>query len=151
ATRIAGRSWERIDRNRSGNDPNNWGPTASGHTAGRVNSLKPVDQSVGLSVHTEPNPFNPYDGELAWIRFTLPVEVARLTVDIYDLHSRRIRRLTANAPAGTDQPLISWDGRDDRDRMMSIGRYIIVVEAIDLRGGETYIARCTVVSAGRLR
>ena len=147
ATSVAGRSWERIDPNRSGTDPDNWGPSASGHSAGRVNSLKPVAPGVRLSVYAEPNPFNPYDGELTQIHFTLPVEVARLTVDVYDLHSRRIRRLSANIPAGMDQPLITWDGRDDRGRMMPIGRYIIIVEAVDLRGGETYTARCTVVSA----
>ena len=155
ATRVAGRSWERIDLNRDGEDPDNWGPSAhpDGHTAGRLNSLQPVSHDSGLSIRVEPNPFSP-DGDgnddITWIYFTLPVPQARISIDIFDQRGRQVRRLTANRPAGSNVPVMEWNGRDDKGKILPIGRYIVLLEAIDMAGGRTYKARCTVVLAGRL-
>ncbi len=156
AARVKGRSWERIDHRGTGDDLYNWGSSADlrGHTAGRINSLRPVAPGEKTSVRAEPNPFNPTGRPDEWvthINFTLPVPVSSITVDIYNLHSRRIRRLAANIPAGTRSPVLTWDGRSDSGKMMLIGRYIVMAEAVDIRSGKVYKAKCTVVLAGRLK
>jgi len=155
ATRVAGRSWERIDCNRDGTDPHNWGPctSLSGHTAGRINSLFIENLPAEIELWVEPNPFSP-DGdnvdEETTIHFKAPSVSSRITVDIYNLNGRRIRRIASNITAGSSTPVLTWDGRNDKGRLMPIGRYIVLLEAVDMRSGKVHIGRCTVVLAGRL-
>jgi len=153
AGKVAGRSWERIDVTVSGLDINNWGPCAdlNGHTAGRQNSLTQVQPGMALSVRVEPNPFNPYQGEETRIYFNLPAAVARISVEVYNLTGRIVRRLASNIPAGSHNPSLKWNGRSDDGSLMPIGRYIIYIEAVDSRGGKVHSAKCTVVLADRLK
>ncbi len=84
-------------------------------------------------VRIAPNPFTPNgDGinDAAEFRFQLyDVSVQReLTIDIYDLAGRRIRRLErlnvirGLFDQGTDVP--EWDGRDDEGQQVAPGNYI---------------------------
>ena len=151
AGKVAGRSWERIDSSASGTDPFNWGPCAdpTGHTAGKANSLQIVKVSKAR-VRVDPNPFNPFLGDVTAISFKLPAPVSRITVSIFNSAGRRVRQLISNIPAGTREPLMYWDGRDDRHQLLPIGRYIIYLEALDSRTGKVYQAKCTTVVAANL-
>ncbi|NQU04739.1 MAG: lamin tail domain-containing protein [Calditrichaeota bacterium] len=153
ACEVRGRSLERIDLSGLDADTDNWGACAdpAGHTAGKMNSLQPVKPWITASVRVDPNPFNPYQGEVSKVYFTLPAAVARISVDIYDSYGRRVRKLTANHPAGSQSPLLSWDGKDNGGRIMPIGRYIVMVEAVDYRAGKVHAAKCTVVIADKLK
>ena len=153
ACKKAGRSWERIDLTVSGIDADNWGPCAdpAEHTAGRPNSLTSASPGTGADVSVEPNPFNPFRNQLTSVYLNLPVPVARVTVDIYNLRGFRIRRLAGNHPAGSNSTVLNWDGRNDSGRLVPIGRYIVLMEAVDSRGGKVYAAKCTVVVADKLR
>jgi len=153
AGRVAGRSWERIDAHSPGLEHDNWGPCAdfNGHTAGRANSLIPLAGHIKATVSVSPNPFNPYRGEVTVISFSLPAAVSRLTVYIYDAAGRRVGKPAVNIPAGSRSPLLTWDGRDDNDDLLPIGRYIVYAEAVDERSGKVHSTRCTVVLADRLK
>jgi hypothetical protein len=156
ASRVAGRSWERINAYRVGLDVCNWGPCAdpAQHTAGKPNSLRPIPPGLKTSMVIDPNPFNPFgsgpDRE-THISVRLPTEVARLTVTIFDANGRRVRRIHSNVPAGTSSPVLNWDGREDRGQLAPSGRYIVVAEALDARNGKTHTVRGTVVVADYLR
>ncbi len=79
-----------------------------------------VPQTFALSENF-PNPFN------AGTAVTVSVpEAGRVTIDVYDIAGRRIRRV-ANSwlAAGTSNPFI-WDGRDDRGTASATGVYLIV-------------------------
>ena len=149
---VAGRSWERIDFKRPGLEGNNWGACADlrGHTAGRPNSLTAAIPGIKTSVNVDPNPFNPFRGERTVINFTLPVEVVRVTVEIFDLTGRKNRSLVRNIPAGSVNPSLEWDGRDDSNRLVVIGRYIVFMQAVDAQNGKIHTAKCTVVVADKL-
>ena len=152
ACRVAGRSWERIDFHRSGLEDRNWGACADlgGHTAGRPNSLTVASPGFKTTVKVDPNPFNPFRGERTAINFTLPVDVVRVTVEIFDLTGRKIKSLAKNIPAGSVNPSLEWDGRDGDNKLIPIGRYIVFIQAVDVRGGTVHTAKCTVVVADRL-
>jgi hypothetical protein len=151
AGNVAGRSWERINPELSGISLFNWGPCAdpAGHTAGKANSLQPVKVSKA-GVRVDPNPFNPFQGGVVVISFRLPTPVSRVSLSIFNSAGRRVRQLVSNLPAGTREPMLYWDGRDDNNRLLPIGRYIIYLEALDNRTGKIYQAKCTVVVADNL-
>jgi hypothetical protein len=151
AGNVAGRSWERINPDLSGTSLFNWGPCAdpAGHTAGKANSLQPVKVSKA-GVRVDPNPFNPFQGGVVVISFRLPAPVSRVSLSIFNSAGRRVRQLVSNLPAGTREPMLYWDGRDDNNRLLPIGRYIIYLEALDSRTGKIYQAKCTVVAAENL-
>jgi hypothetical protein len=69
---------------------------------------------------------------------------ARLTIDIYGLSGRRVRRLGPE-PAATGFVSLSWDGRDESGGALAAGTYLYVVSA---RGdGETSSRRGILVMA----
>lgn len=153
AANVKGRSWERISADHSGMQVDNWGPSAdlNGHTAGQVNSVIEVSTDFNMSVRVDPNPFAPEKGESAAIFINIPTPVSRLSIDIYDLRGLVIKRLTSNIPAGSTTPVLSWNGRDNEDKLKPVGRYLVYAEAVDYRSGRVHKARCTVVLAGRLK
>jgi len=73
-----------------------------------------------------PNPFNP----TVEIRFGLKVG-AQTRMDIYDLRGRRVRRLIDEyRTPGTHR--VVWHGRDEGDRGVASGVYVMVLESGDL-------------------
>lgn len=65
-----------------------------------------------------PNPFNPSTR----IRFDLPRDSERVTVDIYDLAGRHVRRIFAG-PAAAGLQTLDWNGKDDAGRQVVSGVY----------------------------
>ncbi len=152
---IKDRSFERIFRKGDTDITSNWGSCAalSGHTAGSQNSLQSSPGNGIVKIWAIPNPFSPdndgFDDQTV-LHFELPGEMSRITIEIFDLHGRSVRRLVSNIPAGTSQPNIKWDGLDDKGNVLPIGRYIIIIESIDSTSGRTYKAKSTIVIAGQL-
>lgn len=151
-----GRSFERIYKSGDTNIRAKWGLCAaiSGHTAGSKNSLQEVTYKESVSIWADPNPFSPdNDGveDQTDIHFELPSESSRITIEIFNLYGRSVRRLVSNIPAGTTSPTATWDGRDDSGRHLPIARYILVIESIDLSSGRTFAGKSTVVIADHFR
>ena len=97
-----------------------------------------------------PNPFSPNDDGLydqATLSFYLAPTVTGVTVEIYDIDGRFQRRLSqsffgggADAEAPRRVAGIIWDGRDEDDRLVPYGIYILrLIVVYNLRDGDRTI------------
>jgi hypothetical protein len=149
-----GRSLERIHPTGGSNDPRNWSSSAAyeGGTPGGANSIFTPVAHTAAALTVAPNPFSP-DGDayedFTAIGYRLPAEVSVVRLRIYDVRGRLVRMLLNSEPAGA-QGTVVWDGRDDERRNVRMGIYILLLEALDRRGGTVMTARATVVVATRL-
>jgi hypothetical protein len=80
-----------------------------------------------------PNPMG--SGAAATLRLVLPTDAGGARVDIVTPDGRRVRSFEDVVPAGGAVEL-EWDGRDDADRAVASGLYMVVVTA-----GEARVAR----------
>jgi hypothetical protein len=118
---------------------------ADGSTPGGRNSVS-TTYSDAVELTIEPNPFSP-DGDgfedRTVFRYTLPME-SNLTIRIYDVRGRLIKTLVDDEPSVSGDVL--WDGRDDENRTVRIGIYVVLAEAT----GDSYSQmKTTVVVAKR--
>jgi len=149
-----GRSLEKIRPLGSSNDSRNWSTCAHhvGGTPGRQNSIYTATVAVSARLTITPNPFSP-DGDgredFSLIQYEVPLQVSMVSVRIFDVKGRLVRRLANNEPSGA-KGSVFWDGRDDERRKARIGLYIVLLEAIDDRGGVLETAKGVVVLAARL-
>jgi hypothetical protein len=75
----------------------------------------------GLVLHPPvPNPFNPRTE----IRFTLEDDSTRVTLDLYDVHGRRVQVLW-NGPLGRGAHQLAWDGRNAAGTPVAAGIYLV--------------------------
>jgi hypothetical protein len=129
------RSLERIGSFLPSGDRRSWSTSAAaaGGTPARPNSILAAVPPAGASVSFAPNPFSP-DGDgrddFAVIRYELPVQVSTVTVRIFDVRGRIIRRLAVNEPAGSQGEFV-WDGRNDAAERARVGAYVVLVEFTD--------------------
>jgi hypothetical protein len=149
-----GRSLEKIRPLGSSNDSRNWSTCAHpvGGTPGRQNSIYTSSVAVSARLAITPNPFSP-DGDgredFSLIQYEVPLQVSMVSVRIFDVKGRLIRWLANNEPSGA-KGSVFWDGRDDERRKARIGLYIVLLEALDDRGGVLETAKGVVVLAARL-
>ncbi|HEX9655684.1 MAG TPA: lamin tail domain-containing protein, partial [Bacteroidota bacterium] len=152
---VKGRSLERINPSLPANDGRNWSTCASpiGGTPGMKNSIFSSIRPSNARLEFQPNPFSP-DGDgtddFTIIHYELPLQVSVISVKIYDVRGRLIRRLATNEPAGAQGQLV-WDGKHDDGQKASIGMYIVLLEAIDEQGGVLEQLKGVVVLAAQLR
>ncbi len=78
---------------------------------------------AAFQLHNYPNPFNAQTN----IEYTLP-EALRVNLLIYNLNGQRVRSLVEMIqPAGHNK--VQWDGRDDLNRAVGSGVYLMRLEA----------------------
>ncbi len=82
---------------------------------GQVSGSPVPEMATILAAH--PNPFNP----TTTLAFNLP-RTEDLTLDVYDLQGRRLRRLHQGLLAAGPHEF-TWDGRDDSSRRLASGVY----------------------------
>jgi hypothetical protein len=87
-------------------------------------TLEFAPELPGLSqVFAAPNPFNP----MTTISFKLG-RTQRVRVHVYDLDGRLVAHLADREfPAGTNA--VTWAGRDDSDRSLASGTYLVLVDS----------------------
>jgi hypothetical protein len=114
-------------------------------TPGKENSVS-TSYSDKLHLSIEPNPFSP-DGDRfedeAIFRYTLPM-MSDLTLRIYDIKGRLIKTLMEDEPQMSGE--ISWDGKDDENKTVRVGIYIVWAEA---KGNSYSVKKMTLVVAKR--
>jgi hypothetical protein len=151
---VTGRSLEKINPLLASNDPRNWSTCAqpAGGTPGRQNSVFAASLPSSSKLVISPNPFSP-DGDghedFALLQYELPLAVSMIRVRIYDAVGRLIRTLANNEPSGARGSIV-WDGLDDEKRKARVGIYIVLLDAIDDRGGMLEVVKAVVVVAARL-
>jgi hypothetical protein len=149
-----GISIERINPYQSSGDADNWHISISrnGATPGESNSVNAVSRLPEGSVDVHPNPFSP-DGDgwedAACISFILGFEAAYLRLAIYDVRGRIIRNFKKGEPTGKTGCYF-WDGRDDLERPVSIGQYVVFLEASEQEGVGIFCFRSVLVLARKL-
>jgi len=127
-----GKSLERINPGVAANRKNNWATSvdASGHTAGRQNSVFTSVIPSNTTISISPDPFSP-DGDghddFTAISYTLPVQTAHVNIRIFDIKGRLVRFLMNNEPSGSSGTIF-WDGLNDEGLICRIGIYIILIE-----------------------
>jgi hypothetical protein len=149
-----GRSLEKINPMLPSNISRNWTTSALaiGGTPGKPNSVftSILPQQSKLTI--TPNPFSP-DGDgredFVIIQYELPLTVSQIRIRLYDAVGRKIRTLANNEPSGSRGSIV-WDGLDDDKQKARIGVYIVLLEAIDDRGGVVETAKGVVVVATKL-
>lgn len=151
---VTGRSLERIRPDLSSNDSRNWTSCTlgAGGTPGRRNSVFVSTLPSGAALTCSPNPFSPdADGfnDVTVVHYLLPLESATLSLSVYDVRGRRIRRLADHEPGAASGSIV-WDGRTDNGDCAPIGMYIVLLQAAASNGASEYSCRTVVVLAGRL-
>jgi flagellar hook assembly protein FlgD len=93
-----------------------------------------------------PNPFSPdgdgFEDEVTF-QYTLP-KMTELTIKVYDIKGRLVKTLMENEPQVTGEKI--WDGRDEKNRMVRVGIYIVLAEA---KGVTSSVKKMTLVVAKR--
>jgi hypothetical protein len=146
-----GRSLEKLAPFLPSGDARNWSTCVdpAGATPGKPNSLYTPVPPRQSHLSFSPNPFSPdNDGmdDFVVVLYELPVRTDAVSVTVYDSRGRLIRRLLT-AEAGTYRGEVVWDGRDDEQGMARVGIYVVVLEAIDEKGGSMVTERGVVVLA----
>ena len=149
-----GHSLERIDPDHDANDFRNWGTSTApiGSTPGELNTLFVRTAASNAALAFSPNPFSP-DGdgfeEICVISYRLPVNTAVLRVRIFDRAGRLIQTLADGLPAASAGEIL-WNGYDAEGRRARVGPYVVLLEAVDNRGGLTASVKGVIVVATRL-
>ena len=125
-------------------NPENWGPSVSECTPGAQNSIyvQVLPSSMKLSI--QPNPFSPYRSERTIISFKLPEKISTVTIRIFDLKGRLVKKLVDQTLQASEGDLI-WDGRDKNGKNLPVGIYIILMEATSRDTEKVYSKKTTVV------
>jgi hypothetical protein len=149
-----GRSLEKVAPGIASDDARSWSTSLdpAGATPGMPNSLSLPLPPRHSRLSFAPNPFSPNnDGvdDFVIVHYEVPVPTAAVTLTVYDVRGRLIRRLFvagAAAPRGD----IVWDGRDEERGVARVGIYVVVLEGLDETGGTLVSAKGAVVLACRL-
>jgi hypothetical protein len=154
ASAIPGTSLERINPRITDHSARNWGLSVApaGSTPGRQNSIFTEEIPVQSKLFAHPNPFSPdADGrdDFTIISYELPMLQSQVSLTIYDLRGRVVRRVLNNAPSGANRQVV-WDGKADDGRILEMGIYIIRLQAIDAGEGQLEEAKATIVLAKKM-
>jgi hypothetical protein len=133
----AGRSLERIAPVPRGDSARNWGAATSplGGTPGCPNSLAAAAPVPG-SLNLFPNPFYPAAGAqkaVLHVQFVLRPQDASWEVVVFDLWGRQVRDMGGDV-LGPGPREILWDGRDDQQRLVPGGAYVVLLRTYDCAG-----------------
>lgn len=149
-----GRSLERIHADLSSNNPHNWSTCVhpDGHTLGSENSNFIPIQPHKVNLSANPNPFSPnQDGieDHTVIQYQLAMPTELMNLKIFDIHGRLVRFLLNNDKSPIENCVI-WDGKNDNGLKCRIGIYIILLEALNLKGKTIDRKKATVILADQL-
>ena len=150
----SGRALEKINPLLASTNARHWTTCAyaMGGTPGRQNSVFTSTLPLKSRLSISPNPFSP-DGDgredFAIIQYEMPLTVSMIRARVYDAVGRRIRMLVNNEASGARGSIV-WDGMDDDKQKARVGIYIVLLDAIDDRGGVVETAKGVVVLAAKL-
>lgn len=122
----------------------NWGPSTNMCTPGKINSIFVQMLPNNMKLNVSPNPFSPYRAERTIFSFTLPEVLSTVTLRIFDLKGRLIRRLVDQVLQSSTGDII-WDGRNDNGKKLPVGVYIVLMQATARDSEKVYSKKITVV------
>ena len=122
----------------------NWGPSTNQCTPGRANSIFVQMLPNNMKLNVEPNPFSPYRDERTIFSYALPEVLSTVTLRIFDLKGRMIRRLVDQVLQSSTGNII-WNGRNDNGKKLPVGVYIVLMQATARESEKVYSKKITVV------
>ncbi len=130
-----GVSLERICPEISSSLASNWSASVdpSGSTPGRKNSIFLQEFSNESMLNIHPNPFSPdNDGfeDFTILEYSLPLSTGYITIDIFDITGRRVKRLVDEEPVAQKGTFI-WDGKTKYEKVGKIGLYIVLFRVFE--------------------
>ena len=149
-----GISLERLNPSLNSNDRSNWSSCTElkGGTPGLKNSIFTENIISNSDVMISPNPFSPdNDGheDFTLIKYRLNVSYGQMRVKIFDIKGRQVRELANNQVTGSEGTII-FNGLGNNNEKLRMGIYILLIEAIDERGGTLETVKKPLVIAGKL-
>jgi hypothetical protein len=154
-----GRSLERRDLADSAKDTANWASShdQSGGTPGAPNSVSldrsPDPDQAPIGIVINPRVFAPESASReneVEIRYRLRVDASTVRARIYDSRGRLVRTLEPGLFTGPSG-VLRWDGYSNDRQPLRVGRYIVLLDAVDLAGGTVERYRDSVVLGRDLR
>jgi flagellar hook assembly protein FlgD len=151
---LKNKSLERISPQLGSNETANWSTSVSkqGATPGKANSVLTENSTNINGLTFNPNPFSPdNDGfeDFSIINYSLPFNTAQIRVKIFDDKGRLVRML-ANNQAVSSNGAIVFDGLNDAGNALRIGMYIVFLEAVDTKSGNSISFKDVIVVARKL-
>lgn len=125
-------------------DAQNWGPSTNLCTPGKTNSIFVQILPNNMKLNASPNPFSPYRDERTIFYFALPEILSTVTLRIFDLKGRMVRRLVDQVLQSSSGNII-WDGYNDDEKKLPIGVYIVLMQATARESEKVYSKKITVV------
>ena len=95
-------------------------------------------------LNAAPNPFSPYRDERTIFSYTLPEVLSTVTLRIFDLKGRMVRKLVDQILHSSEGNII-WDGRNDNGKKLPVGVYIVLMQATARESEKVYSKKITVV------
>jgi hypothetical protein len=125
-------------------DAQNWGPSTNVCTPGKTNSIFVQMLPNNMKLYAAPNPFSPYRDERTIFSFALPEVLSTVTLRIFDLKGRMVRRLVDQVMQSSEGTII-WDGKNDNGKKLPVGVYIVLMQATARESEKVYSKKITVV------
>ena len=122
----------------------NWCPCLDGATPGAANSVYVAVMPTDVTLAVSPNPFSPSRGEHTILSVTLPQQLSRVTIRIFDLEGR-LRQTVADQQVQSATTQLIWDGYDNRGKQLHVGVYVLLMEATALADETVYKKTRTLV------
>lgn len=149
-----GISLERINYSFGSNVRSNWSSSAdpAGGTPGKQNSIYTIDLPASSNITINPNPFSPdNDGfeDFTLIKYNLKSKFSQMRIKVYDIKGRLVRTLANNQITGSEGTII-FNGLGEDNQKLRIGIYILLIEAVDDRGGTLDIVKTPIVIAAKM-
>lgn len=149
-----GISLEKLNPVFNANDKKSWSSSANilGGTPGLANSIftKNIISNSALSI--APNPFSP-DGDgfedFTLIKYKLNMTISQLRVKIFDIKGRMVKEILNNQTSGSEGTII-FNGYGDDNQRLRVGIYIVLIEAVDDKGGNVDKIKVPLVVASKL-
>ena len=140
---LDGVSIERVNSEIPANTQN-WGPSTNVCTPGRMNSIFVQMLPNNMKLNVAPNPFSPYRAERTIFSFALPEVLSTVTLRIFDLKGRMVRKLVDQVLQASTGNII-WNGWNDNGKKLPVGVYIVLMQATARESEKVYSKKITVV------
>jgi hypothetical protein len=148
----AGVSLERISPEGVSDSKDNWhsaAETAGFSTPGKINSQHVSQNASSISFTLEPELFTPdNDGkdDVLFIRYNPEKPGSMMTIIIFDIKGRPVRKLVANVMVATENTF-TWDGTTDNHTKATAGIYVVYAEIYNSSGEVKHFKKTTILAS----
>jgi flagellar hook assembly protein FlgD len=99
-----------------------------------------IGANAGLG-RVYPNPYRPRNGQALQIPYRVPSADGGKSVGlrVFDSSGRLVRRIDGATPAGGGFGSLTWDGRDDRGRLLADGVYFVRLQGPGIDDARQFI------------